>query len=151
MVEFHGEDYVIKPPELFRFGRAATLLDPALDPEVRFYDHLLQEYFAGLELLRRFDEGEDLGVLWKYKRTSGEMPPATVGEWDRCRSRRHRLGSDDDPGLRPGARSGPSIEAIRPLNPVLADVVLMRLASSTLQRISHSPLSFYCDHRAVRA
>ena len=67
-MEFHGQGYVIKPPQLFRFGRAATLLDPALDPEVRFYHHLLQEYFAGLELLRRFDAGEDLSALWKYQR-----------------------------------------------------------------------------------
>ena len=85
-IEFNGEDYAIKPSDLFRFARAATLIDPTLDPDVRFYHHLLQEYFAALELLRRFDEGagarEDLSALWQCKRTIDDMPSTEVGEWD---------------------------------------------------------------------
>ncbi len=79
-VEFDGDDVTIKPADLFRFARAATILDPALEPDVRFYHHLLQEYFAALELLRRFDTGEDLIALWRAKRAVEEMPPVAVGE-----------------------------------------------------------------------
>jgi formylglycine-generating enzyme required for sulfatase activity len=81
-VEEEGEDVPLKPADLFRCGRAATILDPGTEPDIRFYHQLLQEYFAALELLRRFDDGEDLSRLWKAKRLIDEMPPATVGEWD---------------------------------------------------------------------
>jgi len=80
--DFRGEATAIPPARLFRFGRAATLLDPGIEPDVRFYHHLLQEYFAALELLRRFREGADLQDLWACKRLAAEMPPADVGEWD---------------------------------------------------------------------
>jgi len=81
-VEVNGEDISIKPADVFRFARAATILDPAIEPDVRFYHHLLQEYFAAIDLLRRFEAGEDLGGLWTAPRRTGEMPPAGVGEWD---------------------------------------------------------------------
>lgn len=121
-VEFNGEDYAIKPPDLFRFARAATILDPALEPDVRFYHHLLQEYFAGLELLRRFDAGEDLSALWKCPRTIDEMPPATVGDWDPL-PEPPATGWEVTTILACGLARDPAtlIEAIRRLNPVLAD------------------------------
>ncbi|MEK7327730.1 MAG: hypothetical protein AAB217_20995, partial [Chloroflexota bacterium] len=81
-VELDGDEVAVKPADLFRFARAATLLDPALDPDIRFYHHLVQEYFAALELLRRFESGEALSHLWKSKRLIEEMPSANVGDWD---------------------------------------------------------------------
>ncbi|MBI4671525.1 MAG: NACHT domain-containing protein [Chloroflexi bacterium] len=89
-VELNGDEVNVKPLELFRFARAATLLDSSVEPDVRFYHHLLQEYFAALELLKRFDAGEDpstalgtsLSALWQAKRLASEMPPSDVGEWD---------------------------------------------------------------------
>ncbi len=77
-----GETLEILPAVVLRLGRCATLLDPALTGEVRFYHHLLQEYFAAQELLRRFAGGEDLSRLWRARRLQAEMPAAQVGEWD---------------------------------------------------------------------
>jgi len=51
-------------------------------PDVRFYHHLLQEYFAARELLKRFSTGEDLSAFWKTPRSQDEMPAAEVSEWD---------------------------------------------------------------------
>lgn len=59
-LNIQGEDVPVDLAALFRFGRGASILDPATLPEVRFYHHVLQEYFAALELLRRFNVGEDL-------------------------------------------------------------------------------------------
>ena len=70
---------------LLHLGRQASLLDfevEADQPDVRFYHHLLQEYFSALELLRRFAEGEDLSRLWRVARLSEEMPPPEGSEWD---------------------------------------------------------------------
>lgn len=77
-----GEQVQIDPDSVLRFGRGAAILDPITLPDVRFYHHLLQEYFAARDLLRRFNTGEDLSALWKSPRTQEEMPPADVGEWD---------------------------------------------------------------------
>lgn len=77
-----GEAVAIDPHTLLRFGRGASILDPQTLPDVRFYHHLLQEYFAARELLRRFNTGEDLSAFWKTPRTKDEMPPEEVGEWD---------------------------------------------------------------------
>ncbi len=124
-VEFNGEDVPVKTPDLLRFARAATLIDPALEPDVRFYHHLLQEYFAGLELLRRFDDGaaarEDLSALWACKRTLDEMPPVTVGEWDPL-PEPPATGWEVTTILACGLAADPArfIEAIRRRNPVLA-------------------------------
>ncbi|MEW5870429.1 MAG: SUMF1/EgtB/PvdO family nonheme iron enzyme [Chloroflexota bacterium] len=82
VVAWQGEDLRLPPADLLRFGRAATILDPGVEPEVRFYHHLLQEYFAAVELLRRFEQGQDLRRLWKAARLESEMPAAQVGEWD---------------------------------------------------------------------
>ena len=77
-----GEDLPLDSAAFLRFGRGASILDPATLPDVRFYHHLLQEYFAARELLRRFNSGEDLTAFWKSPRTVDEMPPTNVGEWD---------------------------------------------------------------------
>lgn len=120
-VEFDGDEVIVTAADLFRFGRAATLLDPALTPDVRFYHHLLQEYFAALELLRRFDAGEDLNALWRVKRTIEEMPSAEAGEWDPL-PEPPATGWEVTTILAGGLAEHPAqlIEAIRLRNPVLA-------------------------------
>jgi hypothetical protein len=77
-----GAPEPVEPFACFRFGRGATVLDPVTLPDIRFYHHLLQEYFAARELLRRFNSGEDLSAFWKAPRTKDEMPAEEVGEWD---------------------------------------------------------------------
>jgi formylglycine-generating enzyme required for sulfatase activity len=79
---FMGEEIDVPPADLLRFGRAATILDPGTFPDVRFYHHLLQEYFAAEELLRRLDGGDDLANLWEAPYLLEEMPPSETGEWD---------------------------------------------------------------------
>jgi len=125
LVPFLGEEVRIEPNALFRFGRAATLLDPGTLPDVRFYHHLLQEYFAARELLRRFKAGEDLAHLWTSKRQIDEMPPAEVGEWDALPEPPPTgwevttilaCGLAQSDGVDPTA----FVEAIHPHNPVLA-------------------------------
>ena len=124
-VDLAGEDIAIKPATLFRLARAATLLDPNITPEVRFYHHLLQEYFAALELLRRFEAGEDLGGLWKCKRRADEMPASDVGEWDAL-PEPPATGWEVTTILACGLARDPArlIEAVRPHNPVLAGRML---------------------------
>jgi formylglycine-generating enzyme required for sulfatase activity/predicted nucleotidyltransferase len=77
-----GEPVPVDSAAVFRFGRGASILDPLTLPDVRFYHHLLQEYFAARELLKRFSTGEDLSAFWKTPRTKEEMPAAEVSEWD---------------------------------------------------------------------
>ena len=81
-VEVDDASISVKPDTLFNLARAELLLDPSLERDVRFYHQLVQEYFAALELLRRFDEGEDLGRLWAAPRLEQDTPPANVGEWE---------------------------------------------------------------------
>ena len=120
-VEFNGDEVNVKYADLFRFGRAATLLDASVEPEVRFYHHLLQEYFAALELLRRFDAGEDLHSLWQAKRLASEMPPTEVGEWDAL-PEPPATGWEVTTILACGLSDDPArlIETIRPQYPALA-------------------------------
>ncbi len=67
----------LSPPDVVDHGIAATLLD-AEEPDgvehVRFYHHLLQEYFAALALVDRFCRDEDLAVRWQAPRLVDEMP-----------------------------------------------------------------------------
>jgi formylglycine-generating enzyme required for sulfatase activity len=120
-VEVDGDEIALKPADLFRFARAATLLDPALDQDVRFYHHLLQEYFAALELLQRFATGEELSALWKCKRLIDEMLPAQVSEWDAL-PEPPATGWEVTTILACGLARDPAqlIEAVRVHNPVLA-------------------------------
>ncbi|HQF63125.1 MAG TPA: SUMF1/EgtB/PvdO family nonheme iron enzyme [Anaerolineaceae bacterium] len=149
-VRARGETHPVNPDILFRLGRQATLLDPALDEDVRFYHHLLQEYFAALELLSRFASGEDLSRLWQAPRLIAEMPPPDVGEWDPLppppstgwevttllaaglagqplygqRPGEHRLHPGDPAAL---------IESVRRVNPALAGRALLEAGLSALQ------------------
>jgi formylglycine-generating enzyme required for sulfatase activity len=120
-VELEGEELPTPPSDLLRLARAATLLDPNTAPDVRFYHHLLQEYFAALELLRRFAAGEDLSRLWRAKRSVDEMPPANVGEWDAL-PEPPATGWEVTTLLACGLSGAPEklIEAVRRVNPALA-------------------------------
>jgi len=121
-VEVSGDDIFINANDLFHLARAATLLDPNIETDnIRFYHHLLQEYFAALELWRRFEAGENLSDLWKCKRTADEMPPATVGEWDPL-PEPPSTGWEETTILACGLSVNPSalIEAVRIQNPNLA-------------------------------
>jgi hypothetical protein len=124
-VDLDGEEVALKPADLFRFARAATILDPATDPDIRFYHHLLQEYFAALELGRRFAAGEDLSARWKCKRLAEEMPPSDVGEWDAL-PEPPATGWEVTTILACGLARDPArlIEAVRPHNPALAGRML---------------------------
>jgi formylglycine-generating enzyme required for sulfatase activity len=116
-----GEDLPLDPAAFLRFGRGASILDPATLPDVRFYHHLLQEYFAARELLRRFNMGEDLSDFWKTPRTVDDMPPAAVGEWDPL-PEPPATGWEVTAILACGLARDPAklIEAVRLVNPALA-------------------------------
>jgi len=116
-----GEQVQIDPNAVLRFGRGASIIDPVTLPDVRFYHHLLQEYFAARELLRRFNTGEDLSAFWKTPRTKAEMPPAEVGEWDPL-PEPPATGWEVTTLLACGLSADPAklIEAVRQHNPALA-------------------------------
>lgn len=121
-VEISGDDISVNANDLFQLGRAATILDPNIEADnIRFYHHLLQEYFAALELWRRFESGENLNALWKSKRATAEMPPANVGEWDPLPDP-PPTGWEETTILACGltANPAPLIEAVRIQNPNLA-------------------------------
>jgi formylglycine-generating enzyme required for sulfatase activity len=116
-----GEEIHIEATDFFRFGRGASILDPATLPDVRFYHHLLQEYFAARDLLRRFNAGENLTHWWKAPRLSSEMPETNVGEWDALPDP-PATGWEVTTILACGLARDPShlIEAVRQVNPILA-------------------------------
>ncbi len=62
-------------------------------PAYAFYHHLLQEYFAGVELLRRFRAGENLEARWRVRWRAPDdlpdplpegqtLPPPPVTGWE---------------------------------------------------------------------
>ena len=116
-----GEDLPLNTARLFHFGRGATILDPATTPDIRFYHHLLQEYFAARELLRRFNQGEDLRDFWRAPRRADEMPATAVGEWDPL-PEPPTTGWEVTTILAAGLASKAEklIEAVRLVNPILA-------------------------------
>jgi len=116
-----GEPVQVDSAAVFRFGRGASILDPLTLPDVRFYHHLLQEYFAARELLKRFSTGEDLSAFWKTPRTKDEMPIAEVSEWDAL-PEPPATGWEVTTILACGLSQDAQklIEAIRQLNPALA-------------------------------
>jgi formylglycine-generating enzyme required for sulfatase activity len=116
-----GERVGVDRDAVLRFGRGASILDPATVPDIRFYHHLLQEYFAARELLRRFNSGKDLSAFWKTPRTQEEMPPADIGEWDPL-PEPPTTGWEVTTILACGLSSDPAklIEAVRLHNPALA-------------------------------
>ena len=120
-VDILGEDVPLTASSFLRFGRGASILDPATLPDVRFYHHLLQEYFAARELLRRFNSGEKLEAFWKTARSLAEMPASTVGEWDPL-PEPPSSGWEVTTILACGLSRSPEnlIEAVRLVNPALA-------------------------------
>jgi len=120
-VNVKGEAIHIDASRLFTFGRGATVLDPTKNPDVKFRHHVLQEYFASLELLRRFSANEDLSRLWRVKRAQDEMPPANIGEWDALIDP-PPTGWEVTTILACGLSNDPAklIEAVRVHNPALA-------------------------------
>jgi formylglycine-generating enzyme required for sulfatase activity len=81
-IVYKGKSYPIQAEELFQFARGSGIFDPNLEADIRFQHQMLHDYFAALELLRRFQTGEDLSHLWIAPRLQTEMPPAEVGAWD---------------------------------------------------------------------
>jgi formylglycine-generating enzyme required for sulfatase activity len=82
-VRVDGREVETPPEAVLQLGCAATLLEETAHGQVRFYHHLMQEYFAACELQRRFDTGEDVQSLWRAPRLKPEMPaPKEQGEWD---------------------------------------------------------------------
>jgi formylglycine-generating enzyme required for sulfatase activity len=64
------------PPEaLLHLAAGASIVELADHETVRFYHHLLQEYFAAIEMGRRFEEGGDLTSYWRIPWLKKEMPP----------------------------------------------------------------------------
>jgi formylglycine-generating enzyme required for sulfatase activity/tetratricopeptide (TPR) repeat protein len=151
-VRIGNDEIKVKPAELFRFARAVTILDPATWPDVRFYHSLLQEYFAALELLRRFEENENLSPLWKCARLVEEMPSANVDEWEPL-PEPPTSGWEIATILACGLTPNPArfIDAVRSHNPVLAGrcleesglakpaPVTQRVRSNLLQEL-HNPM-----------
>ena len=155
-IEVDGDDIAIKPADVFRFARAATILDPGIQPDVRFYHHLLQEYFAAIELLRRFDDGDDVRDVWIARRRIDEMPPANVGEWDAL-PEPPPTGWEVTTILACGLARNPErlIEAVRLHNPALAarcldEAGVFLSASDPAQRVRFSEATV--DHlvRSIR-
>ena len=118
-----GEVVPIVAADLFRFARGASILDfnPDLRSKIRFFHHLLMEYFAAGELLERFNSQEDLSRLWECKRMQVEMPPSDVGEWDPL-PLPPSTGWEETTILAAGLIKEPErlIAAVRAVNPVLA-------------------------------
>lgn len=139
-LEIDGEIVEIDARSLFDFGRGATLLDPERKPDVRFRHHVLQEYFAAIELFHRFESGEDLSRLWRAKRSVDEMPPAAVGDWDPL-PEPPSSGWEVTTILACGLSRTPEklIEAVRQANPALAARCLDESGNSPLPPAGEGP------------
>lgn len=138
-VEVMGEDLPLDSAAFLRFGRGASILDPATLPGVRFYHHLLQEYFAARELLRRFNSGEDLSAFWKAPRRVDEMPQTDVGEWDPL-AEPPVTGWEVTAILACGLSRAPEklIEAVRQANPALAARCLEEAGNGKPESVTQS-------------
>ncbi|MBX7236672.1 MAG: SUMF1/EgtB/PvdO family nonheme iron enzyme [Caldilineales bacterium] len=77
-----GRSVATPPATVLHLAQEATLLAETPEHKVKFLHHLLQEYFAGLALLRRWRDGEDLAELWRTHWRRRDMPAARRGEWD---------------------------------------------------------------------
>jgi formylglycine-generating enzyme required for sulfatase activity len=63
------------PGDVVQLAAGASVLRLKNHTSVRFSHQLLQEYFAAIELGRRFDEGVDLTGYWRIPWMRDEMPP----------------------------------------------------------------------------
>lgn len=120
-IVYKGKSHPIQAEELFQFARGAGIFDPNLELDIRFQHQMLHEYFAALELLSRFQAGEDLSRMWVAPRLQSEMPPADVGTWDPL-PEPPSTGWEVTTLLACGLALEPArlIEAVRKVNPVLA-------------------------------
>ncbi len=121
-VTVRGREVETEPEAVLHLGCAATLLEEdTLEGRVRFYHHLVQEYFAARELLRRFGTGEDLRSLWQVPWQARQMPePADRGEWDPLPPP-PPTGWEETTIVATGLAAGPAlVEAVQTVNPILA-------------------------------
>jgi hypothetical protein len=107
---------------VLRLGCAATLLEETWEGQVRFYHHLMQEYFAGEDLLNRFDSGKDLATLWRAPWRIRDMPePTQQREWDPLPPP-PTTGWEETTITAAGLARDPAslVQAVRAVNPILA-------------------------------
>lgn len=110
---------------ILALGRAANLLALPSENRVKFIHHLLQEYFAAEEMLRRAIAGEDLSGLWRVPSAVAEMPPAERGQWDPL-PEPPTSGWEQTTILAAGLYP-PLIDAVQPVNSALAARCLLEL------------------------
>ncbi len=116
---------VVSPQAVLRLGHAATLLEREGLPEVekvRFYHHLLQEYFAARAMVGRFAAGEDLVERWRQPRLAAEMPdPGPLAD-DEPLPPPPSTRWEEPTILAAGLAADPAafVDAVRRVNPVLA-------------------------------
>ncbi|MDY6877068.1 MAG: SUMF1/EgtB/PvdO family nonheme iron enzyme [Chloroflexota bacterium] len=120
-VMVQGRMVETKPEVVLRFGCAAALLEETLDGQVRFYHHLIQEYFAARELLRRIEAGEDMRSLWQAPWRARHIPDLTDQEKRDLLSPPLSTGWEETTIVAAGlATSHALVEAVRVVNPILA-------------------------------
>ncbi len=113
------------PETILRLGTAANLLALPDGGSLRFIHHLLQEYFAAEEMLRRKATGTDLSALWKVPSRVEEMPAAERGQWDPL-PEPPTSGWEQTTILASGLYPA-LIDAVQPVNPALAARCLLEL------------------------
>jgi formylglycine-generating enzyme required for sulfatase activity len=121
-VSVDGRPVETPPAIVLRLGCAATLLEQTLEGQVRFYHHLVQEYFAAGELLHRFAARENLQHLWKVPWQVPEMPePEGRREWDPLPPL-PPTGWEETTIVAAGLAAEPAslVEAVQAVNPILA-------------------------------
>jgi formylglycine-generating enzyme required for sulfatase activity len=152
-VRVDGREVETPPEAALRLGCAATLLEQTAHDQVRFYHHLMQEYFAARDLLRRFAAGEDVQALWKAPRLARDMPaPEGLGEWDPLPPP-PPTGWEEATIVAAGLARAPAawVEAILALNPALAGRCLdeggAQVEDDLQQRVRNALLGEMQDRR----
>jgi formylglycine-generating enzyme required for sulfatase activity len=124
-VTVNGVTVATPAEDILRLGRAANLLALPTENKVKFIHHLLQEYFAAEEMLRRKLAGEDLASLWKVASSVEEMPEAVRGQWDAL-PEPPTSGWEQTTILATGLYPA-LIDTVQPVNPALAARCLLEL------------------------
>ncbi|RLT43615.1 MAG: NACHT domain-containing protein [Chloroflexi bacterium] len=117
------------PETILRLGTAANLLALPDGGSLRFIHHLLQEYFAAEEMLRRKRAGEELTRLWRVPSRVEEMPAAERGQWDPL-PEPPTSGWEQTTILASGLYPA-LIDAVQPVNPALAARCLLELGDDS--------------------
>ena len=128
-VSIDGQSIATPPETVLRLGTAANLLALPDGDAVRFIHHLLQEYFAAEELLRRHKAGEELSDLWRVASLAREMPHAVRGQWDPL-PEPPTSGWEQTTILASGLYPA-LIDAVQPVNPALAARCLLELGEES--------------------